>query len=123
MSEQYKVLKFDHDLGLRHKAGMTASEFITRYCEVFRPFAYATEDDSLNEFEKLITHVLNMLCYHKERAKILGLPADPRESIREIEDAQQAIYKAKLQLANAVHTARGKLSEKEIIDAAMEGKE
>jgi len=32
--------KYDFDLGLRHKCGMTSNEFIKKYCEVFRPYAY-----------------------------------------------------------------------------------
>ena len=79
--------KFDHDLGLRHKPGMTSNDFIKRYCEVFRKHAYATQDDSLNEFEKLITHVLDMLCYHQRRSELLGLDTDPRGDIERIEDA------------------------------------
>lgn len=104
-----KPTKFDFDLGLRHKSGMTANEFIRRYCEVFRPFAFATKDDSLNEFEKLITHVLNMLCYHKRRAELLGLPADPRDSINAIEDAIASVHTAKIRLAAALFAARGEL--------------
>ena len=42
-----KRTKFDHDLGLRHKEGMTAEKFIKQYCEVFRPYAYATKDDKI----------------------------------------------------------------------------
>lgn len=101
--------KFDNDLGLRHKEGMTSNEFIRRYCEVFRPHAYATRDDSLNEFEKLITHVLNMLQYHQHRARLLGLPDDPRGSIRAIEDAVAGVSEAKIKLAAALYAARGDL--------------
>lgn len=101
--------KFDFDLGLRHKTGMTSNEFIRRYCEVFRPFAYATQDDSLNEFEKLITHVLDMLCYHKKRSELLGLPTDPRDSIEAIEDARIGVNNAKIKLAAALYAARGDL--------------
>lgn len=101
--------KFNSDLGLRHKPNMTSNEFIRRYCEVFRPYCYATQDDSLNEFEKLITHVLDMLQYHKHRAKLLGLPADPRDSINAIEDAVAGVEKAKHKLAAALYVARGDL--------------
>lgn len=103
--------KFDFDLGLRHKNGMTANEFIRRYCEVFRPYAYATQDDSLNEFEKLITHVLAMLCYHRRRADLLGLPIDPRDSIEAIESASAEVHAAKIKLAAALYAARGDLPE------------
>lgn len=101
--------KFDFDLGLRHVPGMTANEFIRRYCEVFRPFAHATKDDSLNEFEKLITHVLNMLCYQNRRAELLGMPDDPRDSIEAIEDAVEEIKSAKVKLVGALYAARGEL--------------
>jgi len=101
--------KFDFDLGLRHKAGMTSNEFIRRYCEVFRPFAYATKDDSLNEFEKLITHVLNMYSYQRRRAEILGLPSDPRDSIESVEDAIAGVKSAQTRLAAALYVARGDL--------------
>ena len=104
-----KKIKFDHDLGLRHKPNMTATKFIERYCEAFRPHAYATKDGGLNEFEKLITHVLDRLCYHQERARMLGLPDDPRDSIREIQEAQQAVHDAKLKLVGALYAARGDL--------------
>ncbi len=101
--------KYDADLGLRHVPGMTANEFIKRYCEVFRPHAYATKDDSLNEFEKLITHVLNMLRYHQRRAELLGLPKDPRGSIEAIEDAVEEVRKSRIKLAAALYAARGDL--------------
>ena len=97
---------FDFDLGLRHKSGITANEFITRYCEVFRPFAYATRDDSLNEFEKLITHVLNMMCYHKKRAELLGLSVDPRDDVGAILEAQKRVADAKEALEVALEAAR-----------------
>lgn len=71
----------EFDLNLRHKPGMTAAEFIRRYCEVFRPYAFATQDNSLNEFEKLITHVLHIMCHHKRRSAMVGLPADPRDPV------------------------------------------
>ena len=110
--------KYDFDLGLRHKSGTTANEFIRRYCEVFRPFAYATQDDSINEFEKLITHVLEMLCYHKRRADLLGLPKDPRDSIEAIEDAMAEVRTAKYRLAAAIYTARGDLPDYETLCSA-----
>ena len=101
--------KFDFDLGLRHKSGIDSNEFIRRYCEVFRPFAYATTDGSLNEFEKLITHVLGMNCYHRHRAKLLGLSSDPRDDIEAIEKAMEEVRSAKYRLAGALYAARGDL--------------
>lgn len=101
--------KFDFDIGLRHQDGMTANLFIQRYCEVFRPFAYATKDDSLNEFEKLITHVLAMYAYQLRRAELLGLPSDPRESVESIEQGMGQVESAKIKLAAALYAARGDL--------------
>lgn len=115
-----KRTKYDFDLGLRHKSGMTANEFIRRYCEVFRPYAYATQDDSLNEFEKLITHVLEMLCYHKRRAELLGLPKDPRYSIAAIEDAMNGVTDAKMKLVGALYAARGDLPDYDALTEPQE---
>lgn len=99
----------DFDLELRHVPGMTANEFIRRYCEVFRPFAHATRDDSLNEFEKLITHVLAMYVRQQRRAELLGLPKDPRDSIEAIDEAVENVRLAKIKLAAALYAARGDL--------------
>lgn len=88
------------DLNLRHKSGMTSNEFISKYCEVFRKYAYATRDDSLNEFEKEITHVLGMLIYYKRFCEILGFAGidefDPRDFVWKFEDAQKAEQQAKI---------------------------
>jgi len=86
---------------------MTEKEFIRRYCEVFRHHAYATRDDSLNEFEKLITHVLNMLQYHQKLAGMLGMPSDPRDSVEAIEDALAALSDAQDKYKEALLRARG----------------
>lgn len=61
------------DLGLRHESDMDCAKFISRYCEVFREHAYATQDDGLNEFEKLITHVLSLKIHYSNVIKLLGL--------------------------------------------------
>lgn len=87
MKTSEKVKKFDK--GLRHKSGMNSNEFIRRYCKTFRDYAYATKDDSLNEFEKLITHVLGMYVYHKRRSEIMGLDTDPRKFVRAYEDKME----------------------------------
>ena len=97
--------KFNFDLYLRDKPGMTADEFVKRYCEVFRPFAYATQDDSINEFEKLICHVLGMLCYHRRRAELLGMDTDPRDAVRNIEEAMTAMEQARQDLSAAFKAA------------------
>lgn len=77
-------LKVDMDLGLRHQPGVTPDEFIARYCEVFREHAHATQDDSLNEFEKLITHVLNMKIHYARVFELLGLKEADVRTIREV---------------------------------------
>lgn len=82
------------DAGLRHKAGATSEDFVQHYCKVLRGHAYATSDDSWNELEKTLTHVLGMLIYHKRRSEILGLPTDPRRFVREVEEAQRVLQKA-----------------------------
>lgn len=82
------------DAGLRHQAGLTGSDFVKHYCGVFCDYAYATKDDSWNEFEKLITHVLAMLIYHKRRSEILGLPLDPRDFVQGVDDAEEALREA-----------------------------
>lgn len=77
------------DKGLRHKSGIKQSDFVEHYCGVFRSSAYATRDDSWNEFEKLITHVLGMYMYQKRRAEILGLDTDPRDFVWDYDDNEQ----------------------------------
>lgn len=76
-------------LDLRHKSGVTANDFVREYCKVFRDYAYATEDGSINEFEKLITHVLGMYIYQMRRAEIIGLDADPRKFVNAFENGEE----------------------------------
>ena len=64
--------KFDFDLFLRDSQCDHAT-FIERYCEVFRPHAYATADGGMNEFEKLITHVLTMKCSYDALTNLMGV--------------------------------------------------
>lgn len=78
------------DKGLRHRSGVKQSDFVKHYCSVFRGSAYATRDDSWNEFEKLITHVLGMYMYQQRRAEILGLDCDPREFVWDYDDNEKA---------------------------------
>lgn len=51
--------KIDHDLFLRDRTDISDQQRVEEYCKVFREHVYATRDDSWNEFEKLITGVLN----------------------------------------------------------------
>ena len=100
-----KLITRKFDLNLRHKSGMTSDQFIKEYCEVFRGHAVATQDSSLNEFEKLITHVLAMKEYYKRAAHILGLPkaTDPRDLVWAVEDTEEHIRtKAELDLTEAI---------------------
>ena len=99
--------RFDHDLGLRHKPGITSDDFIRLYCPVLRPYAFATPDDSLNEFEKLLAHVVNMLCYHRRLCELLNMPEDPRDGVEAIESAEAAMRAAEAQLRRAMQLARG----------------
>lgn len=82
------------DAGLRHRAGKTGEDFVAHYCKTFRQAAYATRDDSWNELEKLVTHVLGMLIYHQRRSEILGLPSDPRDFVWRVDDAERALQEA-----------------------------
>ena len=72
---------------------MTSDEFIKQYCKVFRAHAYATTDDSLNEFEKLITHVLGQYMYCERFMEINGFDQDPRPFVWAY-DEQEAEFMA-----------------------------
>ena len=96
MSTKEKAEKFD--LGLRHKSDITSDKFIQEYCKVFREYAFATQDDSLNEFEKLITHVLSMLVYYRRFTQItVGNDFDPRELVWAFEDKDADLDKEKIE--------------------------
>lgn len=43
------------DAELRHKTGQAPVEYLKRWLPMFRPFAFATRDDSWGELEKLIS--------------------------------------------------------------------
>jgi len=47
------------DIGLRHKSGIKPDDRLRLWLSAFRPFAYATRDDSWGELEKEICIVLN----------------------------------------------------------------
>lgn len=99
--------QFDHDLGLRHRTGTTPDEFVRAYCEVLRSHAYATRDDSWNEMEKTLSHVVNMLCYHERLCELLGMSPDPRKAVRRIEHAQEVARQADDALRREMALARG----------------
>lgn len=65
--------KIDTDLGLRHKSETNSDNFIEEYCKVFRPHCVVSEDGSLNELEKSITHVLNVKIAQSEILAAMGL--------------------------------------------------
>lgn len=75
--------KVDTDLGLRHQSDVDLNECIKRYCEVFRPHAAVSEDDSFNELEKSMTHVLNMKIVQGEMLDGMGLGSVDRWTARE----------------------------------------
>ena len=80
----------DTDLGLRHQADITPDIFIERYCEVFREHACATRDDSLNEFEKLITHVLNTKKHYDRIFELLNLDRADVFTLRNVLEEEAA---------------------------------
>lgn len=47
------------DVGHRHKSGKQPRDYLMSWLSMFRPFAYATKDDSWGELEKLISIVMN----------------------------------------------------------------
>ena len=89
------------NLNLRDKPGISAGEFIERYCDVFSKYAYATRDGSLNEFEKEITHVLGMMIYYKRFCEIMGFRGeggkdfDPRYFVWAFESKQEEMLAEK----------------------------
>ena len=87
MNTKEQVAK--NELNLRHENGMTSDEFIKRYCKIFREHAYATPDDSLNEFEKLIVHVLSQYVYCKRFLEINGFDQDPRYFVWAYDDLEE----------------------------------
>jgi hypothetical protein len=55
------------DRGLRHKTGVTPADYLKVFLEVGREFAYATQDDSWGEFEKLF-HIMALSLYDARQA-------------------------------------------------------
>lgn len=67
------------DLGLRHKSGLTPYDYLKAWLNMLRPFAYAIEDDSWGEMEKLLCIVMRNYVRLKvaagEAADALASPA------------------------------------------------
>ena len=87
MNTKQKVAQLD--AGLRHKFGVEQRKFVEHYCRVFREHAYATPDDSWNEFEKLIAHVLGMKMYYRKALDIIGFEGDVRDFVDEYESLDE----------------------------------
>ena len=47
------------DVGHRHRNGKQPRDYLMSWLSMFRPFAYATKDDSWGELEKLISITMN----------------------------------------------------------------
>lgn len=47
------------DVGHRHRNGKQPRDYLMSWLSMFRPFAYATKDDSWSELEKLISITMN----------------------------------------------------------------
>ena len=47
------------DVGHRHRSGKQPRDYLMSWLSMFRPFAYATKDDSWGELEKLISITMN----------------------------------------------------------------
>lgn len=84
MNTKEKVKKLDKHL--RDMSGITASDFIAQYCPVLAEYAYATRDNSLNEMEKTLTHVLGMLIYYRRFTEIMGFFYDDGFNVRDVVD-------------------------------------
>ncbi len=49
------------DQGVRHKSGATPDDFLKAFLRTSRQLAYATQDDSWNEFEKEFTIIVSRM--------------------------------------------------------------
>ena len=66
--------------GLRHTSGAQPYNYLLHWLKVARFFAYATQDDSWGEFEKLFAIIVKRLVVGEARAKALEAMLD-REGI------------------------------------------
>ena len=83
------------DPGLRHKIGKVPTDYLGQWLSMLRPFAYATQDDSWGEMEKLLCIVLNNYVRNK---RMIAEAADALAA----RDAEIARLKALLEEAKAV---------------------
>lgn len=79
------------DLCLRHQSGMTVEKFIQAYTMITRQFGCATQDGSLNEFEKELTIIIRRMLVAERFLRRLGFPADIRARLYAIEEAEATI--------------------------------
>jgi len=87
-----KDLVKSFQLDLRHKSGVKQEDFVKAYCEVLREHAYASPDDSWNELEKTLVHVLGMMVYYRRALEILGVKdSDPRDFVNEYEECEEKL--------------------------------
>lgn len=72
------------DRGLRHKTGVTPDDYLEGFLEIGRRFAFASQDDSWGEFEKLF-HIMALELYdsRKELAQYQWQPIEtaPKDGI------------------------------------------
>ena len=59
------------DGNVRHKAGATPTDFLKSFLRVSRELAYATRDDSWNEFEKEFATIVRRLVQAEARLRIV----------------------------------------------------
>lgn len=66
------------DVGHRHKSGKQPRDYLMSWLSMFRPFAYATKDDSWGELEKLISIVMNNYVQILVRAEAARAALEPK---------------------------------------------
>lgn len=66
------------DVGHRHKNGKQPRDYLMSWLSMFRPFAYATKDDSWGELEKLISIVMNNYVQVLVRAEKARAAPEPK---------------------------------------------
>ena len=71
------------DMGLRHKSGQKPYDYLKTWLNMLRPFAYATQDDSWGEMEKLLCIVMRnyvRVAAAAERGRSALPPPTPAEA-------------------------------------------
>lgn len=61
------------DKGFRHKAGKTHFDYLQHWLFIGRQFAFATQDDSYGEFEKLFSIMVSRMVSAERKLKALGI--------------------------------------------------